>query len=603
MKKIIRRILRYFNLKLNTVYKKLVCLTLVCSLAPLTLISGISYYMAYSISKDRTIDSICYTNEQIALNITNRMEQVEDLSNTISFYLYSLFQAPMDPLSGYLQAYSRSKNNISSVKNTFKLFQINIFLPEDHLISTSGNGIDILPFQKLTDYNMTEDKLYEAGARSFWAANKDLKFPQAFSQVPKSVITCWSSYRNIYTGKLNYAFACHIQLSEFSDILVSPAGTSSSYVIDKDNRIIMHSDNSKINTRLEMGNINLWETDKNTFISNKSLIITQPIMKDSMLLVTQVPLSGIRQSSNFVLTFLLISTLSIIVCAVLLSVFVSKTFTTRLKTLSNVMGATKASENREILNRLQPMMTRPETGKDEIDRLAGIFHNMVLDNDKYFKQILNMSLQTEKLKFQLLQSQINPHFLFNTLNTIISCQALGKIELAQQTITNLSRFYRELLHDPDKLIPIEEELHTAELYLKLICLSKSNPITWEFKTDDGIQNFLICKFVLQPFIENAVIHAVADSSSPLHIEIAIRYEEDAILIQISDNGVGIAKDQREEIRETLRLHKVDYEKHYGIGNVNVRLIPYFAAGFDYIILESHEGIGTAFTIHLKQIIE
>ena len=604
MKKNIKRFLSSFHLKLNTVYKKLVCLTLVCSLVPLLLTSSISYYMAYSMSKNRTIDSLRAANRQIAININNRLSQVESLSNSISFYLYHLQKTPLYPLSEYLSAYSQSRNSIGSIKSTFKLLQITVFLPEDCFINPTGNGINFFPLNRLSDYNMTEQELFDAGSRSFWRTNKDLQFPAVFSATPKSVMTCWNAYRNIYTGSLNYAFACHLRLSEFSELLSSPIDTSDSrsYVIDQDNRILMHSDEKKTGSLLAADQVNLWDETKDSFIVGDTLLVAQPLDNPSMMLITQIPLSYVRQNGNFILTFLLLAICSIIICTVCLSIAASKTFTRRFHTLSQVMESIKASENRDILKLLRPMTTRPACDRDELDQLAGTYETMVLEHDEYFKQILEMSLQTEKLKYQLLQSQINPHFLFNTLNTIVSCQSLGKVELASQTITNLSQFYRHLLHDPDHLIPIREELLVTELYLKLICVSKPNRITWSFETEDGIEHFLICKFIFQPFMENAIIHAIPDSSSSLHIVISIQYEEDTILIRISDNGIGMDKERLADIRQTLQKHQADYDKNYGISNVNVRLTPYFAPGCDTIQLESHPGCGTSFTIHLKQIL-
>ena len=592
------------GVNLNSVYKKLICLTLVCSLLPLLAASGISYYMAYSLSKDRTIDSIQSSNKQIALNITNRMEQVESLANSISYQLYSLYETPLTPLSQYLTAFSNTKNNIASIQNTFRIFQITTFLPEECYINSGGNGIDFFPFQKLSDYRMTEEDLYDAGSSCFWKIEKDHQFPQAFSPKPKTVLTCWNAYRNIVTGSLNYAFACHIKVSEFQEMMNPSIGTdtSFSFLLDKDNTILLHPDSSQLGTVFSLPQNDLWDEQVHSFTYDSQLLVTHPLRNGSMLLITQVPLSYVRESGNFVLSFSLMTTFFIILCTVICSVWGSKTFTKRINTLSQVMKSAQGRTNLEMLKTLAPMINRPSKTKDEIDNLAATYQQMITENEKYFERILEMSVQTEKLKYQLLQSQINPHFLFNTLNSIISCQALGKVQLAQQTMSNLSQFYRHLLHDPDTLITIGEELHITELYLNLISVCRPNHITWDFQLEDGIENFLICKFVFQPFIENSVVHGITDSSQPLHIEIKICYEEEALLIQIQDNGVGIPFDKQQEIRTTLKNHIANYEQHFGIGNVNVRLTPYFSPEYPYIILEEQPECGTLFTLHLQQLL-
>lgn len=594
----------YINLKLNTVYKKIVGLTLVCSLFPLLAVSIISYCMSYSISKDRTIESIISTNKQIALNITNRMEQVESLADSISYHLYSLYQTPLTPLSNYLSIYSNSKNSIDSIKNTFQIFQITTFLPEDCYIDSRGNSIDFFPLQKLSDYHMSEAELYDSGSLCFWTINKDQMFPEAISPSPKTVLSCWSAYRNVLENSLNYGFACHIKVSEFQEMLDSTLGADSgfSFVIDQSNTILLHPDDNLLGTDFEIPDTELWDGEIHSFTDHDHLLVTHPLNNGKMLLISEIPLAFIRQNGNFVLTFSLISTLMILLCTVIFSVLISKTFTRRINVLSQVMKATQVNNNQEALKLLTPLIARPDNGKDEIDNLAVTYQHMIMENEEYFNKILDMTIQTEKLKYQLLQSQINPHFLFNTLNAIISCQALGKVQLAQQTISNLSQFYRHILHDPDVLIPIKEELSITELYLKIISVCRTNEITWSFNLEEGVENFMICKFIFQPFMENSVLHGIVDSTQALHIDLNIFYEEDSLLIEIKDNGAGISYEKQEEICATLKNHTANYDQHFGIGNVNVRLTPYFSEEHPFILLESTPGKGTQFTIHIQQIL-
>lgn len=602
--KMVHRLFSYMNLKLNTVYKKIVCLILVCSLLPLLAASAISYYMSYTISKDRAIESIISSNKQIALNITNRMEQIESLSDSISYHLYSLYKTPLTPLSHYLSIYSNTKNNIDSIKNTFQIFQITTFLPEDCYIDSRGNSIDFFPLQKISDYHMSESELYRSGSSCFWKINKNQMFPQSISPSSKTVLTCWSAYRNVVKNSLNYGFACHIKISEFQEMLNSAIGSDSSFsfVIDQENTILLHPDDDLLGTDFDILGTELWDGEIHSFTDHKYLLVTHPLNHGKMLLITQVPLSFIRQNGNFVLTFSLLSTLFILLCTIIFSVLISKTFTQRINVLSQVMKATQVNNNQKALKLLSPIIARPDSGKDEIDNLAVTYQQMIMENEEYFQKILDMNIQTEKLKYQLLQSQINPHFLFNTLNAITSCQALGKVQLAQQTITNLSQFYRHLLHDPDTLITIKEELYITELYLKIISVCRPNKITWNFNLEEGIENFFICKFIFQPFIENSVLHGIVDSTQSLHIEIDIFYEEESIFIQIRDNGIGIPYEKQQKISETLKNHIANYQQHFGIGNVNVRLIPYFSKDYPFILLESIPGKQTTFTFHLQQLL-
>lgn len=111
------------------------------------------------------------------------------------------------------------------------------------------------------------------------------------------------------------------------------------------------------------------------------------------------------------------------------------------------------------------------------------------------------------------------------------------------------------------------------VHLKLISVTKTNSITWDFSLDDGVDNFYICKFVFQPFVENSITHGIINSTQPLHICIDIHYEDDSIFVQITDNGIGMSSAQKDVLMEAFEQHIVDYKKNFGLENVNVRLTP------------------------------
>lgn len=577
-------------------------MTLICSLFPLLISAIISYYASYSISKSKTIASIQASNRQIALNIANRLDQVERLSSSISYSLYTLYQTPAEPMSEYLNAYSNTKVTIESARNTFNVYHITAFLPENSFITPQKNGITFFPLQKVSDYGTSQEELYQNGAQAIWKLNIGQQFPTAFSQSPETVLTYWSSYRNINSGSLNYAFACHISVSEF-EAMLHPAinADSSCFLLGKDNVILLHPDARKLGTVFNMPKDSLWDENSFTTIHENQLLVAEPLMDNTMLLVTSVPTTYLKENGDYILRISFAATFFILLFAIACTVFVSKTFTKRINTLAQVMQSGKEFPVQKAMDILVPMISRPDNRKDEIDHLISAYLSLIMENEEYFQKILDINLQTEKLKYQLLQSQINPHFLFNTLNSIIACQSLGKVQLAQEAASNLAAFYRQILRDPDHLVTLGEELKITELYLKLISISKSNPISWNFQYNKGAENFLICKFVLQPFVENSVLHGTASSSQPLHISISIEYEEESLQIRIADNGIGIPPEKLQEIQDTLENRTINYDRHFGIANVNVRLTPYFSPQYPYVMIESLPS-GTTISLHIKPLL-
>ena len=169
-------------------------------------------------------------------------------------------------------------------------------------------------------------------------------------------------------------------------------------------------------------------------------------------------------------------------------------------------------------------------------------------------------------------------------------------------ISNLTQFYRMSLRKSGEKIKIKDELEIARLYLEMEQLCRKDKLSWEINAEDGIENYLICKFTLQPFLENSILHGYSAENQIIHIVITVSYGDDEVIITIEDNGCGIPKEKLEQIRYKLVNHVVDYNKHFGICNVNKRI-----SGADFgngvVLIESQEKKGTCITIKYAQVEE
>ena len=239
---------------------------------------------------------------------------------------------------------------------------------------------------------------------------------------------------------------------------------------------------------------------------------------------------------------------------------------------------------------------------DEIDRLGITFEDMQHTIAGNLKSIVNLSVNEERLKYQLLQSQINPHFLYNILGSIRTCQSLGKLDIADQMIANLTAFYRLTLRKSKELIPIKDELEIARLYLEMEKLCHKDNLDWEIEAEDGIENFLICKFTLQPFLENSILHGISSGTPAVFISIHVLYGDDTVVISIEDNGAGMDSETLAQLRHAIEHNVIDYEKHFGISNVSSRISnPLYGNGS--VRIRSNPGNGTYVTIEFEQMEE
>ncbi len=177
------------------------------------------------------------------------------------------------------------------------------------------------------------------------------------------------------------------------------------------------------------------------------------------------------------------------------------------------------------------------------------------DAERREQQFRNAAKAAE---LQSLRYQVNPHFLFNTLNSLSALVLTGKTEMAERMIQMISTFYRRsLADDTTSDVPLREEIHLQKLYLEIEAVRFPLRLHAQYDIPDDLENALIPGMILQPLIENSVKHAVAPSSGQVTITLSAREEYDRLVVTISDNG------QSAEDRDDTR-------PGFGIGLTNVR---------------------------------
>ncbi|MGG5461379.1 sensor histidine kinase [Clostridium sp. B9] len=219
--------------------------------------------------------------------------------------------------------------------------------------------------------------------------------------------------------------------------------------------------------------------------------------------------------------------------------------------------------------------------------------------------------KAERTKFELeeeykacqlkaLQSQINPHFLFNVLNSIASLAIIEDAPKTQEVIYNLSYILRYTLKKANKIVRLDEEINHVKAYLEIQKVRFGDRIKYNLDFNENDINVQIPFMALQVFVENAVLHGIEEKEQGGSINMSIEDKGEKILVTISDDGVGISKEKLDEIREDLkRKEKFSLEK-VGINNVNKRMYHYYGNDYD-IKIEScvSEGTNVYITIPKK----
>lgn len=266
--------------------------------------------------------------------------------------------------------------------------------------------------------------------------------------------------------------------------------------------------------------------------------------------------------------------------------------------------------NRRIL-RLQDAMTKVAHGNFSIpstiegtDEITDVYEQLYLTmeslqqliENNYSHQLSkqNWEIQKKESEFKLLASQINPHFLYNTLEMIRMKALRNSDREVAEIVKILSKLMRKALernHDEQSLT---DELKFIEMYLQIQKLRFGERISYTI-TKDFEEDYLILPMVLQPLVENSFVHGIEPKVEKGHIHIAASKVEDELILLIQDNGIGITEEKLKNLQEML-IEAKDSDR-IGLSNVNLRIKQYYGPEYG-VRIDSKENEGTTITITL-----
>lgn len=225
--------------------------------------------------------------------------------------------------------------------------------------------------------------------------------------------------------------------------------------------------------------------------------------------------------------------------------------------------------------------------------------NLKFEEDKKIKDKLEKEYKSYQLK--ALQSQLNPNFLFNLLNSISSLAIVENAIKTHETIYNLSNMLRYALKKSEKIITLEEEFDYVKSYLNLQKIRFSERLNYEVNIENEFKDIKIPFMILQTFVENSVIHGLEAKEEGGYVKVFVDREEDYIVINIKDNGIGMDREQLNLIQRDLDLKDDTNIDKLGIKRANKRLYYYYEENYK-IEINSKENFGTLVKITiLKEI--
>lgn len=235
----------------------------------------------------------------------------------------------------------------------------------------------------------------------------------------------------------------------------------------------------------------------------------------------------------------------------------------------------------------------------EIRDISDSFSHLTGRVKKLMEQVRSEETQLRKTELKALQAQINPHFLYNTLDSIQWMCERGKTEDASKMVCALAKLFRISISRGHELITIKDELKHAENYLIIQSYRYRGQFAYSFDADPALLMYLCNKITIQPLIENAIYHGIDRMVDKGEIKISVKQAEDDIgdiIITVEDNGVGMTKEQCEKI---LKKERSD-SGGIGVKNVNDRLKIYFGEKYG-LSIKSEPDEGCTVTVRIPKI--
>ena len=241
---------------------------------------------------------------------------------------------------------------------------------------------------------------------------------------------------------------------------------------------------------------------------------------------------------------------------------------------------------------------RPVGGTREVQELSSSFGHMVLRIQELMSTVRQEEINLRKTELKALQAQINPHFLYNTLDSIAWMCERGRNADAVKMVHALARLFRISISKGHELIPIAKEIEHAESYLQIQKYRYKNQFTYDFDVDPECLEYLCNKITLQPIIENAINHGLDLLVDEGNIHVSVHQDGDDIVFRVEDNGVGMSEEQIQAIMERGPKDRTGI----GIKNVNDRLKIYFGKKYG-LHITSELDVGTCVEIRMPKVRE
>lgn len=326
-----------------------------------------------------------------------------------------------------------------------------------------------------------------------------------------------------------------------------------------------------------------------SLLNHSYLVYSAPIKNTPWTLYLVIPYKDIVLSASSVSFVMVVSAVFMLILAVIAAYFLSAGYTKRLRQLSEKMR--NIDDSSVFFNELSV------PSRDEVGILTQNFNYMLYHISVLLDEKFKMGQEIKNAEMIALQEQINPHFLYNTLDQIYWMSVRYDSPDIGNLVLKLSDFYKLSLSRGKSNVPLSNEIRHVQTYVDIQNYRYDYPVTLKTDCDDAALSFEIPKLTLQPLVENAILHGTSQKESCGTVSISAHITDSALLLTIADDGVGMDASTLAELQNMLSSDSLESGSGYGLQNVRNRLRLKFQDRVSFRI-SSRPGEGTTITIRI-----
>ena len=358
-------------------------------------------------------------------------------------------------------------------------------------------------------------------------------------------------------------------------------------ILTQDGNVVFDSSNRYYGKKYPYFHL-LHNTSESLMFEEESIVNIHTLGMPDVIIAGIIPESELLEGSKIMQRTIFIIALSCILGAILLTYFNMLIFSRRA---DSIMGAMKELQQGNFSARI-PI----DQNEDELTQIAISFNRMCKHLNTYIDKVYLSEIKQKNAELIALQTQINPHFLYNTLEAIRMRAVSKGVHDVGEMIYILATLFRHSVKN-EMLISISDEVEHCKLYLALFQIRYRDKLTFKINIEEEILTYSIIKFSLQPIIENYIVHGIQLDMADNIIEIKGYRECDEIYFTITDNGMGIEKERLALLKASLQTPSHSSAAEIGLSNVNERLKIIYGDQYG-ISIDSTINMGTSVSVKI-----